>query len=190
MIWGYAAVGYYTRPSACCPNINAFLTGLRTDAASQSLPIGSAGFCWGGLYSIRLAHEDAVCEVVVPAADAEQEDAKPAMTKKPLIDAAFLAHPQPLKFPNDFDRVVRPVSVAIGTKDWCTSVKQIDVMQQLLAKRKEAGVETQVVVYDGAGHGFAVRYDKGNENLAEQAEKAEDQAVEWFKQSFKAARSA
>jgi hypothetical protein len=41
-------------------------------------------------------------------------------------------------------------------------------------------VHSEVVVYAGAEHGFAVRGDLGSEREVEQEGQARDQAVRWF----------
>lgn len=50
-------------------------------------------------------------------------------------------------------------------------------------------VETEVIVYPGAGHGFSIRADHSMEDgqAVRQATEAEEQAVAWFKRSFERA---
>jgi dienelactone hydrolase len=104
--------------------------------------------------------------------------------QKPLVDASFMAHPQPITWPIDAENVSQPMSVAIGDKDWCTSVAKVEELQKIFKSRNEAGVHTEVIMYKGAGHGFAIRYDPGNPNLVVQAEEAQEQAISWFQQWF------
>ena len=50
-------------------------------------------------------------------------------------------------------------------------------------------VETDIKVYPGAGHGFAIRADHSVEDsqAVRQAAEAEEQAIAWFKRCFKKA---
>ena len=155
-----------------------FFQSLRTDPESSHLPIGAAGFCWGGLYALRLTHSTSVYET----STLNSGDAK-ATTKKPLVDAAFMAHPQPISLPIDVENVMQPIAVAIGDRDWCTSNERIERIKEIFRKKKDK-VLTEVEVYPGAGHGFAVRYDPWNPNMAAQAQEAQNQAVSWFECRF------
>ena len=74
------------------PKILPFFESLRREAKEQVLPLGVAGYCWGGKPALSLAETD-------------------------LIDCAFVAHPSGLAIPGDFEKVRVPVSVAIGSAD-------------------------------------------------------------------------
>lgn len=96
-----------------------------------------------------------------------------------------MAHPQPLSYPADPENVVQPLSAAIGDRDWCTSKPKLEEISQIFEKKRDNGIHVEFVEYKGAGHRFAVRYDPGNENMAKQADEAQNQAVNWFKEHFK-----
>lgn len=49
---------------------------------------------------------------------------------------------------------------------------------------RKNNVEQEVVIYEGAGHGFSVRIDRTNPKQVEQAVKAEQQAIRWFSKHF------
>jgi dienelactone hydrolase len=138
-----------------------FLTKLR-DAEAANLPVGVAGFCWGGQHTVHLA-------------------AEPPSNSKALVDVFFTAHPSSLSFPKDIERIRKPFSVAVGDKDPLMTPKQARETEAILKKNK---VEQEVVIFEGAGHGFSVRIDRTNPKQTEQAVQAEVQAVKWFIKHF------
>jgi len=144
------------------PKVRSFLSAVR--AENPALPVGTAGFCWGGQFAVLLAH------------GAEVDG-------KPLIDASFTAHPSFLKIPGDIEKIKKPVSIAIGDKDFVLSAAQAKQTEGILKKLE--GVKTEIQHYAGAGHGFAVRADYNNDKQSAQAAEAEDQAVNFFTQCFK-----
>ena len=138
-----------------------FLTELRKLEAAK-LPVGVAGFCWGGLHVVQLATQA-------------------SGDNKALVDVCFTAHPSGLSFPKDIEGIRKPFSVAIGDKDPLMTPKQSIETESVLKKNK---VEYEVVAYEGAGHGFSVRIDRTNPKQTEQAVQAEQQAVNWFTKHF------
>jgi dienelactone hydrolase len=169
LIWAFGYLMVTNDVKAAWPRVESFVKAIRTDPETSNLPVGVAGFCWGGLYALKLAQEEAVYEIEsgVPSNIAK---------RKPLVDAAFMAHPQPIPR-TDAEKVVQPISGAIGTKDWATSVEKIEQLRSIFETRATHGVQTELITYDGAGHGFAVRYDPDNPNMATQAEQAQNQAI-------------
>jgi dienelactone hydrolase len=152
------------RFSVSWPKVRSFFEAVRDDEGVK-LPIGAAGFCWGGKHVLFLAHGDSV------TADG-----------KPLVEAIFTAHPSVVSYPDDVEKVVRPASMAIGDRDMSVTMAQVAIVQKTWAEKKD--VDTEVVVYPGANHGFTVRVDHFNENLLKQCQEAEDQAVKWFEKHF------
>lgn len=69
--------------------------------------------------------------------------------------------------------------MAIGDKDVVTGPKIVEEIRNRLGQNR-GRVESEVVVYPGAKHGFAVRGDPGDEREKEQGLQAEEQAVRWF----------
>ena len=64
-----------------------------------------------------------------------------------------------------------------------------EVMEEVrgvLELSAEGKPECEVVVYEGATHGFAVRWDPKSERQQRQGEEAEEQAVRWFLKHFAA----
>lgn len=128
--------------------------------------LGVVGFCWGGMMSMKLCREASV---------AGGEDG--------LVDVHFCAHPAGLQT-DDFVEGVRrydvPFSMAIGDRDFVMDRKQVEEVREAL-KREVKGGRCEVRVYEGCGHGFAVRADRKKKIEDEGAGKAAEQAVEWLK---------
>ena len=105
---------------------------------------------------------------------------------KPLIDAAFTAHPSGLAVPGDLEKVKLPLSIAHGTQDMVMSNANAKTIQDVFAlKEKDGGVQLQgekfeIRMIEGAKHGFAVRGNPDDKAELEYAQIGEDQAVTWF----------
>lgn len=141
-------------------------------AVRASLPLGAklgiAGFCLGGHWSTRICGEPSV----------ESGDER-------LIDAHFTAHPSSVK-PEEFAafaaRFHVPFSLALGEKDAMMSVEQARKVEASLRKVfQDEPDKLQVTIYNGCGHGFALRADPKQTHENEGAERALDQAVAWFR---------
>lgn len=152
------------------PKVTSFLAALREEQGA-SLPVGVAGFCWGGLHAIKLAHDNA--ETRTPSG-------------RPLVDACFTAHPSNVTLPQDITEVKRSLSVAIGDDDAVMSLQSAKQAQKLLQEKPD--VPSEFVIYPGAKHGFAVRASRTVPDSQEtlQAEEAEEQAIAWFQRQFNA----
>ncbi|CCD34454.1 hypothetical protein BofuT4_uP026520.1 [Botrytis cinerea T4] len=59
---------------------------------------------------------------------------------------------------------------------------QIDQMKEILQARQEGNFEVNVL--EGAKHGFAIRTHPDDKDELECANKAEAQAIDWFKRRF------
>ncbi|KAF9885832.1 hypothetical protein FE257_012304 [Aspergillus nanangensis] len=143
------------------PIVRSFFESVRQNEGAR-LPIGVAGFCWGGKHAIYLAH------------GAEIDG-------KPLINASFTGHPSFLNVPGDIEKINIPVSLAVGDLD--------SVVTPVVAKEIEkilSGKDGEVKIYVGAGHGFCVRADSVLSDASRQAAESEDQAIDWFTRHFAA----
>ena len=107
---------------------------------------------------------------------------------KPLINAAFAAHPSNVSVPADIQKVRRPLSIAVGDEDAVMALKQVKEAKGILEGMQ--GVETEVVVFPGARHGFSIRASRSKPDSKEtkQAREAEEQALAWFKEHFAAVK--
>lgn len=160
-VYGFAPFLFRNRLSVTIPRVTNFLTEIHKSEAAE-LPVGAAGFCWGGQHIVQLAAE-------MPG------------DSKALVDVCFVAHPSAVSFPNDIEKIRKPFSVAIGSKDPLMTPKQAEETEAVLRKNK---VQHEVVSYEGAGHGFSVRTDRTNPKQTEQAVEAEKQAIKWFTLHF------
>ena len=159
----------HNRITRAWPVAEAFFAELRK-AEGATLPIGAAGFCWGGKLAVLLA-----------------EDAK-ADDGRPLVDAVFTGHPSWLKIPDEIEKITRPVSFAVGDKDPQVSVAQAEQIRGIVEALPEA-IRGEVRVYEKAGHGFCLRADVAfkDAEIVSQATEAEDQCIAWFSKHFHAA---
>lgn len=149
----------FARFSVSMPQVESFVTALRESEAAN-MPLGAAGYCWGGKHVVNLAH------------------GKTARSGKPLIDAAFIAHPSHLAVPDEIEKVRQPLSMAIGDNDLALKLPEVNQIKNILDRKED--VRSEVTIYPGARHGFAVRSNPGVEKEKRQVEEAREQAVYWF----------
>ncbi|KAI8935705.1 hypothetical protein NX059_007226 [Plenodomus lindquistii] len=133
------------------PLIEDFLSAVRSGAGSPK--IGTIGFCWGGRYAILSAQGD-------------------------LVDAAYACHPSLVSVPGDFEKVVKPLSLALGSEDSLLGEKEQKQIQEIM--QGKADVQSEVRVYEKQVHGFALRGDWSSEKDKEAMDQAEKQGLEWF----------
>lgn len=163
---------YRNRLGICWPRVTAFLQELR-EHKGAALPVGIAGFCWGGLHAIKLSHDTAETRTTAG---------------RPLADAIFTAHPSNVNIAQDFGGVKRSLSMAIGDDDAVMGIKQVREAEAILVRKTD--VESEVKIYPGAKHGFSIRASRAVPDSKEtkQAEEAEKQAIAWFQRQFAAVR--
>jgi len=170
LIRWFPAFLWTCRESVAKPRIMAWFKALRASQAAN-LPVGTAGFCWGGKYVTELCWDQV-----------KTEDGKR------LVDCGFAAHPSMLKYPGDVEAVLLPLSLAAASNDAQMSSEQAkqtkDILTAKTAKTKDQGLEHEFVMYEGAHHGFAVRADEKQIDQAKMGKQAEEQAVAWFKRWF------
>lgn len=169
VFWGiYAFVPwlYFCRPSRTFPTVKAFFAALRR-AEGSTLPIGVAGFCWGGKHTISLTYPE----------NYSQDD---GIAPRPMVDAAFTGHPSFLEVPRDIGSITVPTSFALPEKDHHIHVpRDSDVVSRILEGLPEEQ-RGEVRIYEGCAHGFCVRADPLSGDVTRQAVEAEDQAIAWF----------
>lgn len=161
---------YYCRIAVTQPRVFDFFKALKMEEAA-TLPVGTAGFCWGGHFVTKLCWDEVKAD-----------------NGKRLVECGFVAHPSYMKFPDYIDKIVLPYSCAAAEKDHhMTAAIAKQTKEQLAAKTakmKDHGIEHELVMYEGVEHGFAVRADEDEKHEAEQGKKAEKQAVDWFSRWF------
>ncbi|PTB70850.1 alpha/beta-hydrolase [Trichoderma citrinoviride] len=155
----------YNWPSRAYPKVKGFFEQLRKEEGS-SLPVGAAGFCWGGKQVVLLGRGDTI-------------------DGRPLIDAGFAGHPSLLSLPSEMEALKVPVSFAIGDHDEWISVEQAGRMREIV-EAKEESARGEVAVYPQTAHGFCLRADHTFEKSERQADEAAEQCVKWFTAHFKA----
>ncbi|QIW96517.1 hypothetical protein AMS68_002035 [Peltaster fructicola] len=162
---------YYNRKAVARPKIFKWLQDLRKNEAAN-LPLGVAGFCWGGQHVVELCWNE-----------------QKTPDGKRLVDCGFTAHPSMLVYPGDIDKVILPLSIAASEHDPQMSPENAKQTEEILkgktAKTKDEGIVHEFVMYQGAHHGFAVRADEEDKEEAARGKKAEEQAVAWFSRWFK-----
>lgn len=141
-----------------------FLKSLRENEAAN-LPIGATGYCWGGKHVVLLSHGEK------------------GPDGKPLLDAGFTAHPSMLSVPGDIEKIQRPVSFALAETDNQISPAQC-VQIRAMVEAKEGDAKGEAEVIKKTGHGFGVRADLTNPDVAEQALYAEDMCLKWLEKHF------
>ncbi|KAI9891525.1 MAG: hypothetical protein M1814_002648 [Vezdaea aestivalis] len=157
------------RYSVVRPRVDSFFKDLR--AGTPDLPIGVIGYCWGGRYTILATHKG--------------KDGSPAP-----VDVAYTAHPSASSIPADIQAITRPISFALGSIDPVLSSKQREVMKTTLEQgpKKKVDIDYEVVVYEGANHGFAARSDFRDAKEKEQADQAGEQGINWLLKGFESWR--
>lgn len=168
-MWGiYAFVPwmYYNHHTRTFPTVKAFFEAFRRDPGS-SLPVGVAAFSWGGKHALRLTYKENYLNL----------DGKP----KPMLDAAFIAHPIDVDIPSDFENMTVPTSFAMPERDHHVKAPtDTDLLRKIMAS-KPAAQRGEVKVFAGCAHGFCTRSDFVSAGSVErQALEAEDQAIAWF----------
>ncbi|KAJ3539186.1 hypothetical protein NM208_g5590 [Fusarium decemcellulare] len=161
-LYGFVPFILQNYTSKSWPTVKSFFEQLRQ--AEQVLPIGAAGFCWGGKHAVLLAQ------------GAEVDG-------KPLINVAFSGHPSFLDLPSDVEKITLPMSFAIGDKDNQVPLEKAQDVKAIV-EAKEGSDKGEVRIYEDATHGFTLRAALEMENVAQKAAEAEAQAIDWFTKHF------
>ena len=162
LMQGFMPFMISNRLGVSLPKVESFFDAVRCNEGAN-LPIGAAGFCWGGRHAIYLAHGGV------------------AANGKPLVDAVFTAHPSSVVVPGEIEKVKKPLSIAVGDKDFVFGKAQVEQSEKIFTK---FDFKCEMTVYPGVGHGFAVRAEPESEKLMQSAYDAEEQAIHWFHQHF------
>jgi dienelactone hydrolase len=152
------------RIGASYPRVKKFFELLRQNEGAE-LPVGVAGFCWGGKHVALLAADDT------------------KINDKPLFDAGFTGHPSMLVMPDDIQNIKLPVSFTIGDKDSHLPLEVVNKIRDIVESKPEEQ-RGEVILYADCNHGFCIRADITFEDVAKQAAAAEDQCIRWFDKHF------
>ncbi|KAJ9138439.1 Alpha/beta-hydrolase [Pleurostoma richardsiae] len=165
LVWTGVPWYFTNRIPASHPRVKSFFKALRQ--SEPQLPIGAAGFCWGGKHVVLLA--------------SDSEDNK--VDGRPLFDAGFTGHPSLLVLPQEVEDITLPMAFAIGDKDSHVPLDKVAQIKEIVENKPE-GQKGEVRIYPNCGHGFCVRADPVYEDVAKQAAAAEDHCIEWFNKQF------
>lgn len=158
---------FHNRTSVAHPIVLQFMRALR-DNEGASLPIGAAGFCWGGKHVFLLCR-----------------DTTKSSSGQSLLDCGFVAHPSNLVIPVDAEEVKLPCSVSVGDLDMALPLAQVMQTKEIFERKNaDEGEKHEVVVIPGATHGFAIRGNPYEEKSVEHGRQAEKQAIDWFNRWF------
>eukprot|EP01038_Epipyxis_sp_PR26KG_P016119 gene16119-21909_t len=120
------------------------------------------GYCWGGRVAIMLGQKESVVGVICPA------------------------HPGGLKYPDDFNKIIKPSCFIFAQKDFEINETRIEQIKSILeTKNKDGNFPHIIKNYSNMVHGFAVR---GSENIPEVKQAREDAfttSADFFQQILK-----
>ncbi|KAJ3011051.1 UNVERIFIED_CONTAM: hypothetical protein HDU68_001851 [Siphonaria sp. JEL0065] len=121
------------------------------------------GYCWGGSLAIKLAQ------------------------KPDLITAACSAHPGPIEFPSDIEKLQKPVYFAFAEIDDFVSAKDRETVKELLGKKNQEKPSGSLLhatdLFEKTEHGFAVRGSEKDTFINDQRQKAFENAVNFFEKA-------
>jgi dienelactone hydrolase len=146
---------WYHRQSVTIAIVKSFFQTLRSENSERK--IGVAGFCWGGRYAILLGE------------DSFSEDEK-------LVDAVFAGHPSFVSIPADVESRSCPTSIAVAGTDTVFSPKMAADVEKLWRSDDQP---TEIVVYEGAKHGFCIGGNMSDEKEKDDMAKGVSQVLSW-----------
>ncbi|KAF3915024.1 hypothetical protein ABW21_db0200713 [Orbilia brochopaga] len=155
LVLGFPQFVYWAwshRESVSRPIVTTWFAAFHAEQTDIGAKTGVAGFCWGGRYAILM---------------------------NDYVDAIYAAHPSFLGIPNEVEMITKPVSFALGEKDAVVPLKNVEKIKGILSKKKDS-LDSEVVVYEGMVHSFAVRSNPEFPEAKKGLEGSETQAVEWF----------
>ncbi|KAI9713007.1 MAG: hypothetical protein M1828_001481 [Chrysothrix sp. TS-e1954] len=132
------------------PIIDGFINTIKMTPGTDK--VGVIGFCWGARYAILQGHDQ--------------------------VDAVFACHPTLVAIPGDFNSVTKPLSLACGSADSLLSVKDVEKIKDVMAKKIDVPSETRI--YEDQVHGFALRGDWSSDKDKKAMDEAEKQGIAWF----------
>ncbi|KAL9061581.1 MAG: hypothetical protein Q9162_000113 [Coniocarpon cinnabarinum] len=169
----------YNREGVSKPRVYNFFRRLRHD--NPGMKIGAGGWCWGGKWTTYMcAGFNNLNLDPYPSNNIDQPEFSKDKEEL-LIDAGYTAHPSMLQIPRDVLTLQRPLSIAAATEDFQLSAPKIDEVEKVFDQTNTDRPPCEIVRYEQAKHGFAIRWNPANEREQKQGEEAEEQAVRWFR---------
>ncbi|XP_050216508.1 endo-1,3;1,4-beta-D-glucanase-like [Mercurialis annua] len=114
--------------------------------------VGAAGFCWGGMVVVKLASSDD-------------------------IQAAVILHPGWITA-DEINAVRVPTAILGAETDQISPPEQMKQFGEILAAKPE--FESYVKIFDGAVHGWTLRYNDDEDSAIKKAEEAHSDLLNWF----------
>lgn len=169
IFWGACAFIpwlFFNRPVRTFPVVKKFFEAFTREEGS-TLPVGVAGFCWGGKHTVLLSHEENYLDI-------------DGSTRKPMLKAGFVGHPGFLEIPKDVEKITVPIAWAIPELDHHLKVPEVSDVITKIVENKPEEQRGQVKIYPDCHHGFCVRAQMVAGDISKQVVEAEDQAISWF----------
>lgn len=166
-------------PQTVIPILQKAITGIRDeygDAVTHGGGIYAVGYCFGARYVLLLGSELHV-DVAAGQRDLETQAEEGMAKKGPEIKVGAIAHGTQVSI-SDLENCQVPVSIAAVEQD---SLFPDHIRDTGVEKLKEKGIETEVQVYPGVPHGFAVLGDYEDETIKEKQKQAFQQLLQWLK---------
>ncbi|KAE8076955.1 hypothetical protein FH972_015571 [Carpinus fangiana] len=132
-----------------CEDAKRVIAALKSKGVSA---IGVAGFCWGGMVSVKLASSTD-------------------------IQAAVVLHPGPIT-EDEIDGVKVPIAILGAEIDHISPPEQLKRFGEKLSVKSE--LDSFVKIFPGVAHGWTVRYSAEDESGVKSAEEAHLDLLNWF----------
>lgn len=132
------------------PKVDAYLKNLKESVGPKSL--GAIGYCYGAAFVLKNLYEGG------------------------LLDSGAVAHPS-LVTPLDFGPIRKPLLMSLGEEDDYFPLETRIKVEEALVK---SGADFQIILFKGAGHGYAVRGDPNDENVRYAINKTVLDQAKWF----------
>jgi dienelactone hydrolase len=143
-------------PPRVDPVIDAALVEMRTKLGCKR--IGGVGYCFGVKYIVRHLRPD-----------------------QGKIEVGYVAHPSFVET-EELQEIKGPLAISAAETDTIFPAEKRHESEEIL---KKTGQPSQINLYSGVEHGFAVRGDTNNKVTKFAKESAFLQAVQWFEEHLK-----
>jgi dienelactone hydrolase len=140
------------------PIIDSFLDGLKESQNVTS--VGVVGYCWGGCFALLMGGSHT------------RDD----------IAAVATAHPSNAKIPGDFEALRKPALIHLAEKDFLISHAQAGEIINIAEKK----VHVTAKIMKGTTHGYAVRGNEDDEQVAEARKETLKEQIDFFKAHLRA----
>ena len=145
------------------PIIDSFLDGLKESQNVTS--VGVVGYCWGGCFALLMG------------GSRTRDD----------IAAVATAHPSNAKIPADFEALRKPARIHLADKDFLISHAQAgEIIKIAENKVKTSHLDVTAKIMKGTTHGYAVRGNEDEVQIAEARKETLKEQIGFFKAHLRA----